>query len=212
MFLPLHCLGRNREEWGLLLEGGCPAAWPVVTAVFLSSPSSPCSSCHFLFLPTHGVDYKGFLCSVTFFGSVACDYSPLPPGFLVELLSSNLRKVLYLLKIKFERKGKRIQIPPISSGSCSQRFCSICLFPSKPGSAPFPWFSPGDRLNSSPASVEVSENTKPLRSSGKQSMPCQPGLLSGVINPGGQEESLHLSARELFLCGSERTWVFRDPH
>lgn len=131
---PPHLIFRNKEQSGSY--HGREGAWQsgLFSVVFLFSPFSL-----FLFpllppplLPTHGIDYKGFSCSGTVFG---CHSMWLPPCFLVEL-SSTLRKVLGLLKIKLERKVRQIQTPSISSGSYSQRFCSTCPVPIKTGISP----------------------------------------------------------------------------
>lgn len=83
------------------------------------------------FLPTHGINDKGFSCSVTLFG---CHSMRLPPCFLVEL-SSTLRKVLDLLKISWEgRSGtyKPLRFPLVAT---ARDFVLRVPFPSKLGSA-----------------------------------------------------------------------------
>lgn len=74
----------------------------------------------------------GFECPVTLFG---CRSTRPPPCFLGEL-SSALRKGLALLRVKLERKIRRVHTPPISSGGRSQRFCSVCPVPIKTGISP----------------------------------------------------------------------------
>lgn len=71
----------------------------------LSAPSRS-SFCH-LFLPTRGVDYKGFFCCLLATGATAL-------CFLVELSSLPWRKVLYLLKVKFKKGRSGCIIPAIS--------------------------------------------------------------------------------------------------
>lgn len=148
---------------------------------FLLLLPSPATS----FLPTGGIDYKVSFCYLVWEPQHATALC-----FLVELSSSTLRKVLYLLKIKFERKVRPTQIPVISLGSHSQRFCSTCPVPIKTGISPVSLILTRRPIEFQPSICWGFWEHKAIQKSRETKHALSSTLLSGLINQQGQEESL----------------------
>lgn len=101
-----------------------------------------------------------------------------------------MRKVLGLLKIKFERKVRQIQIPLISSGSHSWRFCSICPVPIKTRINPVSLILTRRPIEFQPSICWGFWEHKAIQKLRETKHALSSSLFSRLINQQGQEESL----------------------